>query len=79
MLPEIWKNIVLFEGSQTSPACPSPDGCVKVKIKILLQTFVTGIEPVAYPHFLSLTTYFGTFSLTKVDACYTTAVPPLTS
>ena len=79
MLPEILKIIVLFEGIQVSPACPSHDGSVKVKIKFLLQTLVTGIEPVASSHFLSLTTHFGKFSLTKVDACYTTAVPPLTS
>jgi hypothetical protein len=79
VLPKIWKNIVLLEGSQASPACPSHDGSVKVKIKILLQTPVTRIEPVASPHFLSLTTHFGKFSLTKVDACYTTAIPPLTS
>jgi hypothetical protein len=61
VLPEIWKNIVLFEGSQASPACPSHDGSVTAKIKILLQTLVTGLEPVASPHFLSLTTHFGKF------------------
>ena len=79
VLPEIWKNIVLFEGSQASPACPSHDDSVKVKIKIILQTPVTRIEPVASPHFLSLTTHLGKFLLTKVDACYTTVISPLTS
>ena len=40
VLPEIWKTTVLFEGSQTSPACPSHDSSVKVKIKNSLTHFI---------------------------------------
>ena len=81
VLPEIWKNIVLFKGSQASPACPSPDGSVKTKFKILFQTPVNSDRTCSFsalPKFNYIFRYiFLNESRCVLHDCYTSSYFPI--